>query len=170
MADDPKDPGDKEDPALTAKLSTLAEALPELLDRFRQLARTMGAPGPTAQLADEQPAQSLELAAAMDVAVEAARGELGKRARLVKLYAPAPPVLATERQLGLMLLGLLVHAAQALPLGRVDEHRLDIGVGTGDDGWARVSVEAHGPGIAGRAGSARLELPPAVAPHTDLRA
>ena len=167
---DPDDDG-KENPALTAELSTLAQALPELLDRFRKLARTIGDDsGPEALSGAAQPAQALPLAAAMDAAIEVARAELAKRARLVKVYAPAPSVLATERQLAAMLLGLLVQAAQAMVAGRPDEHQIEVRIGAGDDGWARVTVTASGPSVDGRAGSTRLELPPVVAPKTELKA
>lgn len=169
VPDDKDGKDEKEDPALTAKLSSLAEALPELLERFRQVARTLGDQS-VPDAADTQPAQALALADALDAAVDVARAELGKRARLVKLYAPAPPVLATERQLGAVLLGLVVHALQAVVAGRPGEHQIELRVGTGDDGWARVSVTASGPSVDGRAGSARLELPPAVAPQTELKA
>ena len=167
----PADKDGKEDPALTAELSSLAQALPELLERFRKLARTIGdESGADALSGPAQPAQALPLGAAMDAAIAVARAELGKRARVVKVYAPAPSVLATERQLGAMLLGLLVHAAQATVAGRPDEHQIEVRIGGSDDGWARVTVTASGPSVDGRAGSARLELPPVVAPKTELKA
>lgn len=161
---------EKDEPTLTKELSTLAQALPELLERFRQLARDAGQRDAAAALEAGQPLQALDVAAAMDVAVEAARVELTARVRLVKVYAPAPPVLATERQLGLVLLGLLVQAAQAIAPGRADEHTIELRVAPGDDGWVRVAVATAGPSVEGRAGSSRLELPPAVAPRTDVRA
>ncbi|MDB4969696.1 MAG: hypothetical protein JWN44_5385 [Myxococcales bacterium] len=161
---------EKEDPALTAELSTLAQALPELLDRFRTMARAIGGEGANELSGPPQPALALPLGVAMDAALEVARAEVGKRARIIKLYAPAPAVLATERQLGAMLLGLLTHAAQAVVAGRPDEHQIELRVGTGDDGWARITVTASGPTVEGRAGSTRLELPPAVAPKTELKA
>lgn len=162
--------GDKEDTELTRELSSLAEALPELLERFRQMARSLGRPEVAAGLGEAQPAQALDVAAALDVAVEAARAELTARARLVKVYAPAPPVLATERQLGLVLLSLVVHAAQAIPPGGAAEHVLELRVAATDEGWTEVAIEPSGPGVEGRAGAARLVLPPAVAPRTDVRA
>ncbi len=117
-----------------------------------------------------EPAQALDVATAMGVALEVARPELSRRMRVMKIFSPAPPVVATQKQLGLLLLGLLVQAGQAVAPGRVDEHQLEIRIGTGDDGWARVEVVVSGATVDGGAGSARLELPPAVAPKTELRA
>lgn len=164
MADD-----DKEDPALTANLSSLAQALPELLERFRQMARTLGSADETAT-SPAGPAQALDVTAAMGAALEVARGELSRRMRIVKIFTPAPPVLATEKQLGLLLLGLLVQAGQAIAAGRPDEHQLDIRIGTSEEGWARVELTVSGATVDGGAGSSRLELPPAVAPKTELKA
>ena len=56
MADD-----DKEDPALTANLSSLAQALPELLERFRAMAReTTGGARAVPSMTSAQPAQTLD--------------------------------------------------------------------------------------------------------------
>lgn len=164
MADD-----EKEDPALTANLSTLAQALPELLEKFRDVARAVSAPAGSV-LSAAQPAQAIDVAAAVDRAVDSLRAELAERGRIVKLYLAAPPVLAIEAQLQRMLVGLLVHAAQACAPGRPDEHELRIRVSTADDGWARVELTLHGPLVADGAGSSRLALPPAVAPKTELNA
>ena len=164
MADD-----EKEDPALTANLSSLAQALPELLEKFRAMARAVGKPEESA-MAPSQPAQTLDAAAAVDQALEAARVELELRFHVLKLYAYAPPVLATEKQLQLMLLGHLVHAGQAVAPGRPDEHELQIRISTADDGWARIEFTLDGPHVADGAGNSRLELPPVVAPKTELKA
>jgi hypothetical protein len=163
---------EKEDPALTANLSSLAQALPELLERFRAMARAAGGGEPTASstMTATTPAQTLDVAAAMDAVLAAAKDELGTRFRVTKLYAYAPPVLANEKQLALMLMGQLVHAGQAVAPGRPDEHELQIRISTGDDGWARVELTLDGPSVHDGAGNSRIELPPVVAPKTELRA
>ena len=167
MADD-----DKEDPQLTASLSSLAQALPELLERFRAMARASGgaAAAPSPSMDPAQAAQTLDVAEAMDRVLEAAGDELARRFRVVKLYAYAPPVLATERQLAVMLMGHLVHAGEAVAAGRPDEHELQVRISTGDDGWARVELTLDGPSVHDGAGNSRIELPPVVAPKTELRA
>ena len=165
MADD-----EKEDPALTANLSSLAQALPELLERFRAMARAAGGGEPTPTMTATQPAQTLEVAAAMDAVLAAAEEELASRFAVTKLYAYAPPVLANEKQLALMLMGQLVHAGQAVAPGRPDEHELQIRISTADDGWARVELTLDGPSVHDGAGNSRIELPPVVAPKTELRA
>jgi len=165
---------EKEDPALTANLSSLAQALPELLERFRAMARAASAGSadhaPSGSMEAAQPAQTLDVAAAMDSVLAAAEEELARRFRVVKLYAYAPPVLANEKQLALMLMGQLVHAGQAVAPGRPDEHELQIRISTGDDGWARVELTLDGPSVHDGAGNSRIELPPVVAPKTELRA
>jgi signal transduction histidine kinase len=160
---------EKEDPALTANLSSLAQALPELLERFRAMARAVGGKDESA-LASSQPAQTIDLAAAMDQVLEAATAELAGRFSVLKLYAYAPPVLANDKQLAQMLMGHLVHAGQAVPPGRPDEHELQIRISTSEDGWARVELTLDGPSVHDGAGNSRLELPPVVAPKTELRA
>lgn len=165
MADD-----EKEDPALTANLSSLAQALPELLERFRAMARAASGEAGIPSMSAAQPAQTLEIAAAMDRVLDAAHDELERRFRVTRLYAYAPPVLATESQLALMLMAHLVHAGQAVAAGRPDEHELQIRISTGDEGWARVELTLDGPSVHDGAGNSRLELPPVVAPKTELRA
>src|SRR5437879_6484439 len=89
-------------------------------------------------MAAAQPAQTLDVAEAMDRVLDAAKDELARRFRVVKLYAFAPPVLATTSQLAEMLMAHLVHAGQAVAEGRPEEHELQIRISTGDEGWARV--------------------------------
>ena len=161
---------DKEDPALTANLSSLAQALPELLERFRAMARAAGGEAPTPSMTSSQPAETLDVAEAMDRVLEAAQDELAKRFRVTKLYAYAPPVLATSSQLALMLMAHLVQAGQAVAAGRPDDHELQIRISTDDDGWARVELTLDGPSVHDGAGNSRLALPPVVAPKTELRA
>jgi len=79
-----------------------------------------------------QPAQTLEVAAAMDRVLDAAHDEVAA--------------------------------------GRPDEHELQIRISTGDEGWARVELTLDGPSVHDGAGNSRLELPPVVAPKTELRA
>ena len=165
MADD-----EKEDPALTANLSSLAQALPELLERFRAMARAATGDAAPPSMTAAKPAETLDVKEAMDRVLEAAHDELAQRFRVVKLYAYAPPVLATASQLALMLMAHLVHAGQAVAAGRPDEHELQIRISTGEDGWARVELTLDGPSVHDGAGNSRLELPPVVAPKTELRA
>ena len=166
MADD-----DKQDPTLTANLSSLAQALPELLERFRAMARAAGgAAEPVPSMASAQPAQTLDVATAMDRVLEAAHDELAARFLVTRLYASAPPVLATETQLAGLLMAHLVQAGQAVAPGRPEAHELQIRISTGDEGWARVELTLDGPSVHDGAGNSRLELPPVVAPRTELRA
>lgn len=155
---------------MTANLSSLAQALPELLERFRAMARAAGGGEAAPSMSPSKPAETLSVAEAMDRVLDATHEELARRFRVTKLYAYAPPVLATASQLALMLMAHLVHAGQAVAAGRPDEHELQIRISTGEEGWARVELTLDGPSVHDGAGNSRLELPPVVAPKTELRA
>src|SRR4051812_44321535 len=72
--------------------------------------------------------------------------ELERKARVVTEFGDTPPVLATERQLGHVILSLLVNAAQAMK-GKPDEQRIEVRVSSDARGWAVVEVVDSGPGI-----------------------
>ena len=97
---------------------------------------------------DESALRSLDLTQVLESSLNVARSEIGQRARLERaLTAALPPVRANELRLGQVFLGLLVHAAQAIPEGHVEENliRVTTRVVPGD----RVAVEVSdtGPGI-----------------------
>jgi C4-dicarboxylate-specific signal transduction histidine kinase len=215
--DDDKPPSPEALARLTASLPTLAQAMPALLEQFRALARSLAegaVAGKIVDVAEEQrlaafvqfvkllgrehegPAQALALEPLVAATLAVMRAELG-RARVVKVYAPAPLVIATERQLGQLLLELFGHVKRALDNVDVEEQRLTLRVGTTDAGWALVELEpsagltdtASDAALAtaraivaelggrlriarepGPAAALRVELPPARAPATDVRA
>jgi hypothetical protein len=201
---------------LTANLPALAQALPALLEQFRELARSLqrdNVAGKIVDVAEEQrlqafvqlvkaltqdrepPAEAHDVQRLVDATLAVARAELTRHARLTKIYAPAPPVIATERQLLQLFLDLMMYVS-----GKIDEgegQQLMLRIGTTDAGWALVELEpsrgidgeAADAQLAGaraivqelggrmriarergRAPSLRVELPPARAPETDIRA
>ena len=155
---------------VTANLAELKESLPRLIDRVRELAYASGRGGQLVSLlpdpdaererieslvtylerfgrADTRPTAALDLGRVLEAALDLVGGEIARRGRLVKRFAPAPRVLATERQLGQLFLSLLINAAQALPAGQVDDNRVEVCLDTRADGWARVAIEDSGHGI-----------------------
>src|SRR6185369_5616771 len=69
------------------------------------------------------------------------------RASLVKALAPAPLVEANESRLGQVFLNLLINAAQAIPDGAADRHRIRVSTGTDAAGRAVVEIADTGAGI-----------------------
>ena len=79
----------------------------------------------------------------IDAACAMAATEIRHRARLVKEYGVAPPVLADETRLAQVFIILLVNAAQALEVGD-DVRELGVEVGVLEQGLDAVDVDAVG--------------------------
>ncbi|MCR4341360.1 MAG: PAS domain S-box protein [Gemmatimonadaceae bacterium] len=77
-------------------------------------------------------------------AINMAWGEIRHRARLVKEYAPMPPVIANESRLVQVILNLLVNAVHAIPEGRAETN--EIRIRTFADG-ERVCIEVRDTGL-----------------------
>ena len=167
MADGKDDDGDDALARVSRNLGELGRTLPELVDRLRAAAAALGQPPPplpareavAARFAtfreylarfgrpdDAAPAPT-DVGRVLDEVLALLRPELERRARLVDTRAPAPPVVATERQLAQLVLNPLVNAAQALPDGDARAHRIEVRLGTDERGWAVVEIEDDGPGI-----------------------
>jgi PAS domain S-box-containing protein len=89
----------------------------------------------------------VDLARAADLAIEIASHEITHRARLVRDYAPAPPVLANESRLSQVLVNLLVNAAHAMePRGAAD-NEIRVRIYEDERGRACVDVSDTGSGV-----------------------
>jgi signal transduction histidine kinase len=77
-----------------------------------------------------------------------AQHELRPRARLELDLRPTPPVLASPVRLSQVFLNLIVNAAQAIPEGAPERHRVRIAAALAPDGRARVEISDTGAGIA----------------------
>jgi signal transduction histidine kinase len=75
------------------------------------------------------------------------RPELERHAQLALSIGEAPLVLATERQLGHVVLSVLVNAAQAMK-GKPEDNRIDVRISEDARGWAVVEIVDTGPGMA----------------------
>ncbi|HSM93562.1 MAG TPA: ATP-binding protein [Anaeromyxobacteraceae bacterium] len=80
-------------------------------------------------------------------ALNVAGPEIRRRARLERDLADVPTVVANESRLAQVLLNLLVNAAQAIPEGRPDEHRVTVSTRVDASGRVAVSVQDTGCGI-----------------------
>jgi PAS domain S-box-containing protein len=80
-------------------------------------------------------------------AAKLAEHEIRHRARLVLRLDPVPPILASEFQLGQVVLNLLVNAAHAIPEGAAAANEIRVVSRTGPDGQAIVEVSDTGAGI-----------------------
>lgn len=81
---------------------------------------------------------------ALDLALKVAAGELRGRARVVRTYGDAPPVLADAGRLSQVFLNLIINAVQAF--GPARDNRIEL-VTSAEGGDVVVEVRDNGPGI-----------------------
>ena len=96
---------------------------------------------------DDEEAKQVDVRRVLEASVSLAWNEIRHRATLVKEYGEAPPVAANEARLGQVFLNLLVNAAQALPFGSAQDHRIRVVTGTCEGGRALVEISDTGEGI-----------------------
>ena len=82
----------------------------------------------------------------LEASVSIAWNEIRHRARLVKLLADVPDVMASEARLGQVCLNLLVNAAQALPVGAAEKNEIRLTTSL-EAGRVVIEVADTGPGI-----------------------
>lgn len=152
-----------------AQLTALSASLPDLIERVRALAEshghTLSPPLPDAGKERQRLAAlaayldrygrvdggtfgPLDVRVVLDEAVRLAHAEIAPKARVYVSYLSAPLVRANPNPLGHVFVSLLINAAQAMPAGAPDEHRVDVELDTSEAGWARVAIADTGPGIA----------------------
>lgn len=95
---------------------------------------------------DDESRQPVDARAALESALQLARGELKRRARIVRDLREVPFVDASESRLGQVFLNLLVNAAQAIPDGAPERNEIRVSTRL-QDGWVEIAVEDTGCGI-----------------------
>jgi PAS domain S-box-containing protein len=95
---------------------------------------------------DDETRQPVDVRVALDSALQLARGEIKRRARIVRSLRDVPLVDASESRLGQVFLNLLVNAAQAVPDGAPERNEIRVSTRV-HDGWVEISVEDTGCGI-----------------------
>jgi len=96
----------------------------------------------------EERRTSLELATVIHSATKLTRNEIRHRAELSVELAATPRVIADDGRLTQVLINLLVNAAQAVPPGNSEHHRVVVRTYTSEAGHAVLEVEDSGPGMA----------------------
>jgi len=90
---------------------------------------------------------ALELATLVERATKLTQNETRHHAQLVIELGATPRVIADDGRLTQVLINLLVNAAQAVPPGHADQHRVIVRTRTDDRGHAVIEVEDTGPGM-----------------------
>jgi two-component system cell cycle sensor histidine kinase/response regulator CckA len=83
----------------------------------------------------------------LERALAMASHELKHRARVTTDLGPTPAVMANEGRLAQVFLNLLLNAAQAIPEGAPERHRVTVRTAH-EDGWAVIEIADSGDGIA----------------------
>jgi PAS domain S-box-containing protein len=93
------------------------------------------------------PRQPVDLHAVIESALRIVAHQIRQRARLNLELCPVPPVLASESQLGQVLVNLFSNAIDAIPEGAVDDHLIAVGTARADDERVAIWVRDTGVGM-----------------------
>jgi PAS domain S-box-containing protein len=93
---------------------------------------------------DARPLQRVDADAVLEFVLKMADGQIRHRAKLVKDLTPGLTVRANDRQLGQVMLNLLINAAQAIPEGNPGTH--EVRVSCREEG-ANVVIEVRDTGV-----------------------
>lgn len=151
-------------------LRSLSLSLPELIEHLRQLALAQGRNALAASLPDAQKEAErlagllayieqytsldartfgpVSLRAVLEEAIAFTRAEIERKGRMGVAYHEAPLVTGNPRQLGHVIVALLVNAAQSLPDHAPDDNYVAAELDTNEQGWARIAIADSGSGIA----------------------
>lgn len=127
-------------------LEELIEALRDARDaaeKVRQIVRDLR----IFSRAEEERLGPVDVERTLESSLRMAWNEIRHRARLVKNFGRVPAVEANESRLGQVFLNIIVNAAQALPLGRAQEHEVRVTTRVGPEGKVVVEIADTGPGI-----------------------
>ena len=125
-----------------------AEKVARIVKQLRGWARE-------ASSTDDRP-KVLELQPVVEGAVAMSAAVIRARARLVKDYGAAPPVLAGEARLGQLLTILLLNTARSLPEGRPHENEIRVAIGHDERGAAVIEVNDSGKSVRDELGLATV--------------
>lgn len=141
------DPGAQ---ALVTEARTNAEEAREMLriahegtERIRQVVSDLR----TFSREDAEHRALIDVRWILDSAINLAKNEITRRARLIRDYADVPPIEANAARLGQVFLNLLVNASQAIPEGDVEGNEVRIRTGSHADGRLLVEISDTGAGI-----------------------
>ena len=127
---------------LVTSMETALGDASEGMQRIRAVVRDLR----TFSRMDDEAMEAVVLNDVVLAACNLARHEIRYRADLITELGDVPPVRGNRGRLGQVLMNLLVNAAQALPEGSEDEHRIRIATRR-EGGRAVLLVEDSGPGV-----------------------
>jgi PAS domain S-box-containing protein len=125
-------------------LATLIEGARDGGERIRQIVSDLKS---FSRAQSEDQPVPVDVRKVMDSSLSMTKNEIRHRARLVKEYLDVPPVMANESRLGQVFLNLLVNAAQAIPDGAAQHHRIHVRTLNDPSGRVVVEVRDTGSGI-----------------------
>jgi CheY-like chemotaxis protein/two-component sensor histidine kinase len=128
------------------RLPTLVDSLTDAHDatmRVRDVSRDLK----VFSRADARRHGPVDVRNVLESTLRMARNEIRHRAQLVREYTDVPGVDADETRLGQVFLNLVINAAQALPDGEAERHRITVSTRALAPGWVVVEVRDTGPGI-----------------------
>ncbi len=127
-----------------AQLDEAARDAKDGVDRMRVIVRDLR----TLSRADDASVGPVDLGPVLDSCVNVAWNELKHRAHLEKDIRHLPTVLGSAGRLGQIFLNLLVNAAQAVPEGQADQHRIRVSARPLGEDRVVIEVSDTGCGIA----------------------
>jgi len=130
-------------PALIARLSPRLADARSGVDRVQRIVQDLKAFSRVGSDARE----AIRVEAVLDETIELCGSELRNRARLLRDFGPTPPAFANRPRVGQVFLNLLLNAAQSIPEGHAEQHRIVITTGTDAAGRPTVSISDDGEGI-----------------------
>ncbi|HSO39360.1 MAG TPA: ATP-binding protein [Labilithrix sp.] len=96
---------------------------------------------------DQDGRSAVDLARVADLAIEVVSHQISPRARLVRDYAPTPPVPGNESRLSQVFMNLLVNAAQAIAPGAAESNEIRVRIHPDSAGRACFEISDTGSGI-----------------------
>ncbi|MDB4942645.1 MAG: Sensory box histidine kinase/response regulator [Labilithrix sp.] len=130
---------------LQDRISDLAQALADTnhgAERVRAIVQDLR----TFSRSDEETVNAADVRQIIDSSLRMAAVTLRNRATVSRTFDDVPQVFASESRLGQVFLNLVVNAAQALPEGTPQDHRIDISVSY-EDPMVTVTIADTGSGI-----------------------
>jgi PAS domain S-box-containing protein len=131
-------------PDVTSLVEQLRDALDDALQGADRVARIVKDLKTFSR--DDERSQPVDARAALESALQLARGEIKRRARIARDLKDVPLVDGSEPRLGQVFLNLLVNAAQAIPDGAPERNEIRVSSRL-HQGWVEIAVEDTGCGI-----------------------
>jgi PAS domain S-box-containing protein len=136
-----------EDDALGPPLREVGEALGEAAEGTRRVREIVGDLKVLSTVGDESGSEDVDVRAVLQSSANLARRLVTQRARLDLELQEVGPVSGNAARLGQVFLNLLVNAAQAIPEGSPEQHRVKATCRVAEDGRVAVEVADTGVGI-----------------------